>query len=540
MIEQESEFLRHVPCRACGSSDANSLYTDGHTHCFACGAHDNGEGAVTKARRKVAGELLQGEYSAIPSRRINEDTCRKLGYTIAEYKGKLVQVATYYDADGNAVAQKVRGANKQFAVLGSLDDALPFGAHAWPKAGKMLVVTEGEMDALSMSQVQGNKWPVVSIACGAGPQVRKYIAKHRDYFLKFEKVVIMFDADEPGREAAKIAAEVIGRRALIAELPLKDANEMLVAGRTDELINAMWKAQPYRPDGIVELSDIAAKVCEVPEAGKSWKLPTLTALSYGRRPGEVWVLGAGVGTGKTDLLIEEAEHVISFHKEPVGLFFLEAAPQDIAIRLAGKHVGQPLHIPDPTRGPEVIHNAVKALADTHRVFLYDAYGMAEWDNIKERIRFLHHAYGVRYFVIDNLTAFVAGAEDERRELERVMAEAAGLAQEIQSFFWIVSHLATPEGTPHENGGMVTLRHLKGARAIAAWAHYSIGLERDQQAEDEVERRTTTVRILKDRFSGRSTGKTFQIRYDFATGMLSEVNDFQLADEKEAASVESDF
>ena len=488
----------------------------------------------------MAGELLQGEYQAIPSRRINEDTCRKLGYTVAEYKGKPVQVATYYDADGNAVAQKVRGANKQFAVLGSLDEALPFGAHAWQKGGKKIVITEGEMDALSMSQVQGNKWPVVSIACGAGPQVRKYIAKHRDYFLGFEEVVIMFDSDEPGRAAAKIAAEVIGRRALIAELPLKDANDMLVAGRADELINAMWKAQPYRPDGIVELSDIAEKVCEVPEAGKAWNLPSLTALSYGRRPGEVWVVGAGTGTGKTDLLIQEAEYAISHHGEPVGLFFLEASPQDIAIRLAGKHVGQPLHIPDPDRPDNVIRDAVNALADTHRVFLYDAYGMAEWDNIAERIRFLHHAHGVRYFVVDNLTAFAAGAEDERRELERVMAEAAGLAQELQSFIWIVSHLATPEGTPHENGGMIMLRHLKGSRAIAAWAHFAIGLERDQQADDEVERRTTTVRILKDRFSGRATGKTFQVRYDFTTGMLSEVNDFQLADEKEAASVESDF
>ena len=33
---KESEFLMHTPCNKCGSSDANSLYSDGHTYCFSC------------------------------------------------------------------------------------------------------------------------------------------------------------------------------------------------------------------------------------------------------------------------------------------------------------------------------------------------------------------------------------------------------------------------------------------------------------------------------------------------------------------------
>jgi twinkle protein len=51
----------------------------------------------------------------------------------------------------------------------------------------MLTITEGEIDAMSYSQVQGNKWPVWSIGSGAGPQVRKYIADRRDLFLQFER-----------------------------------------------------------------------------------------------------------------------------------------------------------------------------------------------------------------------------------------------------------------------------------------------------------------------------------------------------------------
>ena len=80
------------------------------------------------------------------------------------------------------------------------------------------------------------------------------------------------------------------------------------------------------------------------------------------------------------------------------------------------------------------------------------------------------------------------------------------------------------------------RHLKGARAISHWAHYIIGLERDQQSDDETVRRTSTIRVLKDRFTGRANGLTFDAMYDFATGMLVEAEAAAFAE----AAGNSDF
>ena len=34
--ETNSKFVKHMACENCGSSDANTLYDDGHTHCFSC------------------------------------------------------------------------------------------------------------------------------------------------------------------------------------------------------------------------------------------------------------------------------------------------------------------------------------------------------------------------------------------------------------------------------------------------------------------------------------------------------------------------
>lgn len=47
----------------------------------------------------------------------------------------------------------------------------------------------------------------------------------------------------------------------------------------------------------------------------------------------------------------------------------------------------------------------------------------------------------------------------------------------------------------------------------------IGLERSQQAEDPDERQTTTLRILKDRYTGQATGEVIYLKYDTNTGLL---------------------
>jgi twinkle protein len=86
----------------------------------------------------------------------------------------------------------------------------------------------------------------------------------------------------------------------------------------------------------------------------------------------------------------------------------------------------------------------------------------------------------------------------------------------------VSHLSTPEGQSHEEGGRLKIKHFKGSRSIGFWAHDLIGMERNTQAEEEEERRSTIYRILKCRKYGRrATGKTFEIVIDDKTGRLIE-------------------
>lgn len=461
-----------------------------------------------------------GEPQALVKRKLSEETCKKWGYLVGQHGERKVQIANYRNADGQVVAQKVRYPDKTFSVRGDLKDALPlYGQWLWRDGGKMVVVVEGEIDALTVSQLQALKWPVVSVPNGA-QGAAKAIAKALDWLLKFDSVVFMFDNDEPGRAAAKECATILPPgRAKIAELPLKDASDMLQAGRGSEVIDAMWGAKECRPDGVVALKDIRASVMERPTMGLPWFLPSLTKLTYGRRLGEIYTWGAGTGVGKTDLLTQQMAFDITELQEPLGVFSFEQQPRETGRRAAGKVAGRRFHIPDAGWTDDELNKALDVLDP--KMFLYDHFGVVDYDRVEASLRYMKHAYGCRIFYLDHLTAFAAEAEDERKELERIMGKVGGLVKELDIILNLVSHLATPEGKPHEEGGRVMIRHFKGSRAIGFWSHFMFGLERNQQSDDEAERSTTTLRVLKDRNTGNSTGEVLYLGYDRDTGRLSE-------------------
>ena len=521
MDKEDSAFLFHEPCPECGSSDAGSRYSDGHYYCFACQHYEHGDGEVSThnhfGKKRMEG-LLTGEFKSLPKRGLTEDTCRKFGYQVGRDKDDtLVQIAPYYDEAGVMVAQKLRYANKEFKLIGEPKRAVLFGSNLWNN-GKKLVITEGEIDAMSVSQAQNNKWPVVSIPNGA-QGAKRSLAKCLEYLNGFEEVILMFDMDEPGRAAAAECAELFAPgKCKIALLPLKDANECLKSGREQDIIQAIWNAKPYRPDGLVSVADLMDELTKPVEIGYPWWLPPLTDLTFGRRNGEIYGVGAGTGVGKTDFLTQQIAYDITELGLKVGALFLEQKPAETVRRVAGKMRGKRFHVPNADWDQDELVSAVSDL--NGNLVLYDSFGETEWDVIKGKIRFMAVAEEIELIYLDHLTA-MADPANEKESLEQIMREMAGLANELGIIITFISHLTTPEGKPHEEGGRVTIRHFKGSRAIGFWSYLMLGLERNQQADDPITRQTTTLRVLKDRYTGQATGSTFYLGYEDATGRLFE-------------------
>lgn len=463
----------------------------------------------------ASSKLIEVEPIDRTLRGITPETFAFWKYGKGTYKGEPVHIASHF-SNGRMVGQKIRTRSKDFKVLGKLEPL--YGQWLWSPT-RRLVVTEGELDALSVSQVMNNRWPVVSIPQGA-PSAAKALGEASEWVEEFDEVVLLFDQDEVGRDAAEEAAQVLSPgKAKIGVLPRKDANEMLKAEEEKALMQAIYDAKTYRPDGIVSLGDVMHEILTPPKVGMSAPWQTMTDLMYGFRPGEWYCIGAGVGVGKTDVFMTILAHLLK-QNEPVAGIFLEQPVSETGKRLAGKLDGKLYHVPDVEFDPKGLEETLASISD--HLYLYNHFGTCDWDVIKKLLRYLRHGCGVRYVFLDHLTALASHADDERRALDSICAEMSSLCQELGLTMFVVSHLTTPSGEAHEEGGRVKEKHFTGSRAIARWAHYMIGLERNKQDEDEEERHVTTVRFLKDRYTGRATGKCFRIKYDPESGVLAEV------------------
>jgi twinkle protein len=172
--------------------------------------------------------------------------------------------------------------------------------------------------------------------------------------------------------------------------------------------------------------------------------------------------------------------------------------------------------------------------------MFDNFGSNDWETIEAKIRYMYHNYGCRIFYIDNLTALNAHASDERRNLDGLMADVAGLAKELDIWVLLVSHLNPPKSGPsHEAGGKTEQAQFTGSRAIMRWAYAMLGIERNTLHEDPEQRNRGLIRVLKDRFSGAATGMSVGFMYDRDTGVVYELEeDFEI--EKSEETNDSDF
>jgi twinkle protein len=433
-----------------------------------------------------------------------------------------MQVATYRNDAGVPIAQKLRMPDKSFQILGNSKKMGLYGEHLWRSGGKMVTVTEGEIDALSVSQQTGNKWATVSVPNGA-QGAHKAVARSLEWLETFESVVFMFDNDEAGRAAAEKCSLMLSvGKAKIATLPLKDANEMLVAGRGSEIVSAQWGAKPFRPDGVVLGEDLWEQVSEVDDS-ESFPYPWagMNDKTYGIRKGELVTLTSGTGIGKSSICREIAHHLIINDKK-VGYIALEESVARTAKGIMGISLNLPIHIHGTDVGMEQLHDAFQATMGTGNCVLYDHFGSMDSDHLLGKIRYMVKALDVEYVFLDHISIMVSGYEDgdERRRIDNIMTKLRSLVEEVGIALILVSHLKRPEGKAHEEGAKTSLAQLRGSASLGQLSDLVLGFERDQQAEDEAD--VTTVRVLKNRYSGE-TGVNCTLRYSKETGRLKETD-----------------
>ena len=528
---QSSEFLRHEVCPSCRENgldtDGDNLarYTDGGAHCFACKYTEKGNttSQVISMKETKRTDFINGTYNDLPKRKLSLATCRKFNYQIGEHKGQQAHIANYYDSNYKIEAQHIRYPDKGFSWIGNPKNVLLFGQHLWRDSGKMLVVTEGEIDALSVSQyVFQNRFPVVSIPSGVN-SAPKSIKHNIEWIEKFESVIFCFDNDEQGNEAAlKCAALISPNKAKIAKLPLKDASEMVQAGRAKELVDAIWGAKQYRPDGIIEGKDTwDLVIADDEQASVDYPYQGLNNKLRGLRKGEIVTITAGSGTGKSQFCREVAHHIIN-RNQKLGYIALEESVQRSVRGLLSISLNTPLHLEEIRK--EIPQDKIKSEWEklNKNVFFYDHWGSQESGNLLNKIRYLVRGLGCNWIVLDHISIVVSGIGegDERRIIDNTMTALRSLVEELKFGLLIVSHLKRPVNVNrgHEEGLNTSMSQLRGSAGIGQLSDIVIGCERNQQSTEHPN--LMTLRVLKNRHTGE-TGVATHLNFNTDTFRLSE-------------------
>nr|WP_255663983.1 toprim domain-containing protein [Nitratireductor sp. B36] len=408
-----------------------------------------------------------------------------------------------------------------------------FGQHIWgDKFDRKVVITEGELDMLSVAQATNFKMAVVSIPAGVGSAVDALKANYR-WLDRFEEIILWMDNDEPGQSVVAEAAGLFepGKVKTIKVEGFKDASEMLQAGKEGEVYSAVWGATLWAPDGIVNAALCITDMDE-PEAETicTYPWPKVQEMTRGIREKEVIYHVAGTGVGKTSIIVEIMEHLLK-NNVKFGVMRFEDTRRKAQLDLMSVRANRRLHLdPLPQEELRTLHASVFGAG---LVELFDP-EVAEWsfEALERYIRYMVKGLDCKVVFIDPLSFIVAAVDvaDERKALDKVSYSFARLVKQTGANLQITHHLNRGDGKAFEEGGQISLKNIRGSAGVANFSMGVHAYERDQQGERPD---LTLQRILKNRHVGK-TGVADILKWHEDIGrQLATDEPYPTQDDKEA-------
>jgi len=539
----------HQPCTLCASSDGASINDNGSAHCFSCNQHihdyyagknEETEFEIHKRNKKMEGSGSSSSQSSLiftelTDRKLSLATAKKYGVKATLVNGVVASHHYPYFNGHELAATKIRKKDKAFTWSGTPKEVGLFGENLFKAGGKFITLTEGECDAMAAYELMGSKWPVVSVKSGASSGVSD-VKANLEYLESFEAVVINFDNDKVGKEAAiEIAKLLTPGKAKIMTLPVdfKDANDMLRQGRHSAYVSCFWESKIYTPSGVLNLSEQFAAYQEL-RNNKVEAIPYpwfgLNTKLEGLRAGELVTLTGGTGLGKSSVTRELEHWLIEQTTDNVGVIALEESWSRTAEGIMAVEANAKLHL-DSVKAKftddelDTYFKRVFMGDNENRVWIHSHHGVNNVDDIFSKLRYMIIGLDCKWIVLDHLHMLVLSTleSDERKAIDGIMHRLRILVEETGCGMVLVSHLRRVDGNRgHENGIETGLNHLRGSQSIAQLSDCVIALERNQQSDDELEASTTKVRVLKSRYTG-DVGVATHLLYDQETGRLRETH-----------------
>lgn len=570
--EVESQLLYHTACITCSSSDAMAVYQktneDGEVFhdafCFSCNTYHNPKSVEEAGVKMIEKEIRhqeQVDFSSIESipfrgwkaRNVTRFTSAKYGVR-TELEDEDNVIARYYPItnSGKVVGYKKRTLPKDFVGIGNTKAVNEmFGQSVFEAGQKYLVITTGEEDAMAFAEVLRSKtgdteyWtPCISVTAGDGSIIKQFKANF-EYINSFSKVVLAFDADESGQRYVEEAARLLSPgKAFIAKFPadVKDASDLLKAGRGSELKQVFWKAVPFSRVDVLHLEQMWD---DFESEDTNVKIPFPPAWSHlnemmngGMEKGEITVIGALTSIGKSSLVNNVVYNLIENTKFKVGAMYLEGTKREVVRDLLSLDACVNLRTVDRNSLDleSLKRRFFEGLAKKNQFVFVDHQGSISTTEIFDKLNYLAKAEGCDVIIIDPIQAGVNSSDNGA--IIEFMDTLLKFAKETDTCAIAISHMRKPsEDNPHA----VTEYQLMGSSSINQIAFNTILISRDKMNEDPAKKSATKLQLVKCRRTG-NTGEAGWLKYDHnTTHMFATSNPYleqTLASEEEIESMKT--
>jgi len=424
--------------------------------------------------------------------------------------------------EGKVVGVKYRGLNKEFSQESGSEQILWGQSFAKPP---ILIITEGEMDALSCRQAGLNS--AVSVPSGAPmrgsdgkidpSEDRKFgfVWEAKALLGSMDKVILAVDNDDSGAALQEELARRIGKaKCWTVTYPdgCKDMNDVLVRHGAAEVKRVIDEASPFPINGLFSADNYFAAVEE--KYLKGYGKGTSTGYDclndlYTIVPGQLSVVTGWPSSGKSNFVDQVCVNLAKNKDWRFMMASFENPPEEHIIKLCEIFLCKPFYAGVTPRMTEDELNLAKSWVKDHFLFLDVANGGTGLDSILQRAQAAVGRIGIRGMVIDPYNYVETertGTETEN--INHMLTRVNAFAKSNDVHVWFVAH---PAKMQREGADLPVPDGMSISGSMSWWAKSDVGLTVHRQTDDVL------IKVWKCRWRWvGKLGRAF-LHYDVPTG-----------------------
>ena len=436
---------------------------------------------------------------------------------------------------------KEKDSSKEWAEKGC--KPILFGMdHCNAETSEVLVLTEGQIDSLSVAEAYSGEVNVVSVPTGCNGFT--WVPYCWDFLSQFKTLIVFGDYEKDHitllDEMQKRFKGVIKHVRIEDYQDCKDANELLLKHGKQAVIGAVERAVIVQNKRIKKLSEVQSKnMSQVP--GINTGISQLDHLLGGFYFGQLIILTGERGLGKSTLgsqfivnAIDQGVNTFCYSGELMDWMFQswldrQCAGRDYINWTKGPR-GEDIYLIDGA-ALELIHDWYDELCYIYDNSVIDS-DEDENETILETIETAVKQYGCRMLMIDNLMTAIEDdlSSDLYRQQSAFVRALAEMAKRYDVIIILIVHPRKRTGRTFDNDEVAGSSNITNLADVVM--NYSLPRDDDDTHPDRV------LQVTKNRLNGNTNYGGIPLWYDIPSKRILEARG--LNDKEFGWNIEDDF